>query len=36
MVMVKRYIVSLTAAGQQELQDLIRLRNAKAQAVKRA
>lgn len=34
--MVKRYIVSLTAAEQNELQDIIRRRNAKAQVVKRA
>ncbi len=34
--MVKRYIVSLTEAEQNELQDIIRRRNEKAQAVKRA
>jgi transposase len=36
MVMVKRHIVSLTAAEQNELQEIIRRRNEKAQAVKRA
>lgn len=34
--MEKRYIVSLTEAEQNELQDIIRRRNAKAQAVKRS
>lgn len=34
--MVKRYIVSLTEAEQNELRDLIRRRNAKAPVVKRA
>lgn len=34
--MVKRYIVSLTAAEQNELSEVIRRRNEKAQAVKRA
>lgn len=34
--MVKRYIVSLAAAEQNELQDIIRRRHAKAQVVKRA
>jgi hypothetical protein len=34
--MVKRYIVSLTEGEQNELQDVIRRRNEKAQAVKRA
>lgn len=34
--MVKQYIVSLAAAEQNELQDIIRRRNAKAQVVKRA
>jgi hypothetical protein len=35
-IMVKRYIVSLTEAEQNELQDIVRRRNAKAQVVKRA
>lgn len=34
--MVKKYLVSLTEAGQNELQDITRRRNAKAPAVKRA
>ena len=34
--MVKKYIVSLTAAEQKELLDIIRRRNEKAQVVKRA
>jgi transposase len=34
--MVKRYIVSLTEAEQNELQNIIRRRNVKAQVVKRA